>query len=161
MPDADEAAVATAPERRERVAPSAGVNATPSDSLVRRIADEVKAMGLDAVARIDRMTKLIGPHLPEVLDTRAVANLIGCCYGEARNRMLDGRIKAVKDRRWLRSRREWVDEYLSRVTVRPTSKEGKLPASPSRRKRAATVPTGNIALEFLRERGKKFKDVPA
>jgi hypothetical protein len=148
----DPAAVAPA-ERRERVAPTAR-KATPFASSVRRIADEIKAMGLDAEASIEKMVEMIAPLLPDVLDTRGVASQLDCSYGEARNRMLDGRIKAWKDGRWLRSCRQWVDDYLSSVTVRPpATREGGV-ASPSRRRRSATAAIGTIALEFLRERGK-------
>jgi excisionase family DNA binding protein len=60
-----------------------------------------------------------GPAAPELLGPKQVALLLGCSYGEARLRMLDGRIRAVKDGRWCRTRREWVEEYLERMAVRP------------------------------------------
>lgn len=51
------------------------------------------------------------------LNSFSMAELLGCSYTEARDRLLDGRIKAVKDGRWLRTRREWVEEYMARYTV--------------------------------------------
>lgn len=53
------------------------------------------------------------------MTTRDVAEHLGCSYTEARDRLLDGRIRAVKDGRWLRTRREWVEEYIARKTVQP------------------------------------------
>ena len=37
--------------------------------------------------------------------------------------MLDGRIKAIKDGRWLRTRREWVEQYVAAETVKPPAPE--------------------------------------
>jgi hypothetical protein len=42
----------------------------------------------------------------QFLRTRDVADLLGCSCSEARDRMLDGRIQAIKDGVWLRTRRE-------------------------------------------------------
>jgi excisionase family DNA binding protein len=45
------------------------------------------------------------PSGQDAMTTKDVAELLGCSYTEARDRLLDGRIKAVKDGRWLRTRR--------------------------------------------------------
>lgn len=37
---------------------------------------------------------------------REVAQLLRCSYTKARDRMLDGRIRTIKDGRWLRTRWE-------------------------------------------------------
>lgn len=90
----------------------------------------------------------------EWLGPKEVGLLLGCCYGEARRRMLDGRIRAVKDGRWLRSRREWIDQYLEGKVVEPPNKGEVVVTGPSRKKRAAAIEVGGTALEFLRERQK-------
>jgi excisionase family DNA binding protein len=118
-------------------------------------------MGLDAAASIDAMVELMHPPPQEMLDFDQVAAILGCSYGEARKRMLDGRIRAVKDGRWCRSRRDWVDEYLERMTVRPPKQDEVSPVLPSRRTRSAPVLSGGIALDFLRERQKTLTRVPA
>ena len=38
-----------------------------------------------------------------------VAQLLRCSYTEARDRKLDGRMEAIKDGRWLRTRRGWAE----------------------------------------------------
>lgn len=57
------------------------------------------------------------PSQQDAMTTRDVAELLGCSYTGARERLLDGRIRAVKDGRRLRTRREWVEEYIARNTV--------------------------------------------
>jgi hypothetical protein len=89
-----------------------------------------------------------------MLGIALVATILGCSYAEARKRMLDGRIHAIKDGRHCRSRRDWVEEYVAAATVRPPQKEAASVASPSRKKRATTVKAGGTAREFLRERQK-------
>jgi excisionase family DNA binding protein len=91
---------------------------------------------------------------PEWLGPKEMGRLLGCSYGETRRRMLDGRLRAVKDGRWLRSRREWVEEYLEGKVVKPPKKGEVVVTGPSRKKRAASVEVGGTALEFLRERQK-------
>jgi hypothetical protein len=67
--------------------------------------------------------------------------------------MLDGRIRSVKDGRWCRTRREWINDYLDRITVEPRKAE-QAAASPRSRTRRInqTGKLGEIATEFLRER---------
>src|SRR4051794_8949528 len=43
------------------------------------------------------------------MTTREVAILLCCSYSEARERLLDGRIQAIRDGHWLRTRRQWVE----------------------------------------------------
>ena len=89
----------------------------------------------------------------EMLGPSDVARILGCSYGEARQRMHDGRICAVKDGRWCRTRREWIDDYLGRFTIRPPKEEPAVATPPPRSKRLNhTAPVGEIAAEFLRER---------
>lgn len=89
-----------------------------------------------------------------MLDIAELARIVGCSYHEARKRMLDGRIRAIKDGRHCRSRRDWIEEYMAAATVRPPQKEAASVAPPSRKRRAATVKAGGTALDFLRERQK-------
>lgn len=97
----------------------------------------------------------------DLLGPKQVALLLKCSYGEARRRMLEGRIRAVKDGRWLRSRREWVEEYLEGKTVCPAGKDEVAVPARSRKRRAATMPAGGTALDFLRDRQKPVTDGPA
>jgi excisionase family DNA binding protein len=72
----------------------------------------------------------------EFMTTREVARLLHCFYSEARDRLLDGRIKAIKDGRWLRTRRTWVEQYVGEKTVKPVANDMvATPASPGCRSR--------------------------
>src|SRR5258708_4327492 len=72
-----------------------------------------------------------GPTAPAQADSsqepfmtiREVANLLRCSYSEARNRMLDSRIRAIRDGHWQRTRRQWVDEYIAEKTIKAASDE--------------------------------------
>lgn len=55
---------------------------------------------------------------------RETAAFLRCSYGEARERMLDGRIRAIRDGRWLRTRREWVEEYVAEKTIKASVDPG-------------------------------------
>lgn len=89
-----------------------------------------------------------------MLSITQVADFLTCSYGEARNRMLDGRIRAVKDGRWCRSRPEWVEEYLEKQTVRPESPAvEEIPVVPVRRgKTQVKVKANGVAHRFLQNR---------
>lgn len=81
-----------------------------------------------------------------------VAKLIGCCYSEARERMLDGRIRAIKDGRWIRSRKDWVDEYLAGINIaQQQTNEMKSCEILPKTKVTAVKPNG-VGLKFLRAR---------
>jgi excisionase family DNA binding protein len=87
---------------------------------------------------------------------REAAVLLGCSYGEARKRLLEGRIRAVKDGRWLRTRPEWVEEYLASHMITPVDPSRaihELPV-PSRRKNHARLKPNGIGSRFLRNRAK-------
>jgi excisionase family DNA binding protein len=91
-----------------------------------------------------------------MLTVREVAVLLDCSYGEARKRMLEGRIRAVKDGRWLRTRSEWVEEYLASHLITPVDPSRaihELPV-PSRRKNHARLKPNGIGSRFLRNRAK-------
>jgi excisionase family DNA binding protein len=91
-----------------------------------------------------------------MLTVREAAVILGCSYGEARKKMLEGRIRAVKDGRWLRTRPEWVEEYVASHVIKPVEASGtvhELPV-PSRRKSYARVKLNGIGHRFLRNRAK-------
>jgi excisionase family DNA binding protein len=91
-----------------------------------------------------------------MLTVREAAVLLGCSYGEARKRMLEGRIRAVKDGRWLRTRPEWVDEYVASHMITPVDPSraiNEFPV-PSRRKTHARLKPNGIGSRFLRNRAK-------
>src|SRR5262249_3631899 len=75
------------------------------------------------------------PSGQDAMTTKDVAELLGCSYTEARERLLDGRIRAVKDGRWLRTRREWVEEYIVRKTVQATQATPDVHSVPAPRKK--------------------------
>ncbi len=57
------------------------------------------------------------------MTTREVALLLRCSYSEAGDRMLDGRIKAIRDGHWLRTSRAWVQDYIATKTVKPVEED--------------------------------------
>lgn len=87
----------------------------------------------------------------DAMTTNDVAEFLGCSYTEARERLLDGRIRCMKDGRWLRTRREWVEEYIARQTVQPAQAEpGVVPVPrPPKRRSQATVKKGGFGQRFL------------
>jgi excisionase family DNA binding protein len=99
------------------------------------------------------------PGLPSqktMLTVKDVAALLTCSYGEARKRMLEGRIRTVKDGRWVRTRPEWVEEYVTRITITPAQTPAtihEIPV-PSRPKTYAKVKTSGIGCRFLKNRAK-------
>jgi excisionase family DNA binding protein len=94
------------------------------------------------------------PSGQDAMTTWDVAELLGCSYTEARERLLDGRIKAVKDGRWLRTRREWVEEYVARNTVQGVQADPDVHSVPvPRRKRPCqfNFKKGDAAYRFLKK----------
>lgn len=91
---------------------------------------------------------------------RETAVLLHCSYTEARERMLDGRIRAIRDGRWLRTRRQWVEEYVAVKTIKPAGDEPGVYTVPKPRRRLGQVKlkkgdAGYRFLERLREDEKK------
>lgn len=94
---------------------------TPSTTSLERITERLQGV-LDGLGRIHGQNN--STHAPasfaspeQFLRIRDVATLLGCSYSEARDRLLDGRIQAIRDGRWLRTRREWVEEYVTKKLV--------------------------------------------
>jgi excisionase family DNA binding protein len=98
--------------------------------------------------------------LQEMLTFREVAKLLGCSYGEARNRMLAGRIRAVKDGRWCRSRREWVEEYIEKQAVMPEPPREEVSVQVPKRKTAVNVKANGVAHRFLQRRAGTSRERP-
>jgi excisionase family DNA binding protein len=94
------------------------------------------------------------------ITTREVAVLLRCSYSEARERLLDGRIRAIRDSRWLRTRRQWVEEYVAGKTIKPGGDEPgvyTVPKPPRRRVGHVKLKRGGIGEQFLREREEAAK----
>jgi excisionase family DNA binding protein len=115
--------------------------------------------------RVQTLGKMAAAQVPttqrcepkEMLTIQEVADLLGCSYGEARKRLLEGRIKAVKDGRWLRTRREWVEEYVASKTISPPESAGadyEIAAPSSRRRSHVKVKTTGMGYRFLKDRPK-------
>jgi len=128
---------------------------------LRAIGEQVKALQLDAEKSVDVLLQRVAHILErqfgpltqkEMLTVGEVAWLLGCSYGEARNRMHDGRIRAVKDGRWCRSRREWVEEYIEKQTVRPESPQVEIPVHVPKRRTVVSVKAKGVAHRFLQNR---------
>jgi hypothetical protein len=67
--------------------------------------------------------------------------------------MLEGRLKSIKDGRLLRSRREWVEEYLSAQLVnKPKPQPDEIKVRRPKAKLVGEFTKGGIAYEFLRSR---------
>lgn len=70
----------------------------------------------------------------------------------------DGRIKTIRDGRWLRTRREWVEQYVAAKTIKPSDSEVIL-APRLRGKRHVNVGVkfkkGGMGHQFLQERAKR------
>lgn len=89
----------------------------------------------------------------QMLRIKDVAVLLGCSYSEARQKMLDGRIKTVKDGRWLRTRKEWVDEYLlAQIIKKPDPVPEEIKIKRPKVKQIGEFKKGGLAYEFLRSR---------
>lgn len=94
----------------------------------------------------------------DFLTIQEVAQLLRCSYSEARDRMLDGRIKTIRDGRWLRTRREWVEQYVAVKTIKPPDPEVvEVPRTRGRRNVNVCIKLkkGGMGYQFLRERAKR------
>ncbi len=91
------------------------------------------------------------------LTIREVAAPLKCSYSEARERMLDGRIRTIKDGRWLRTRGEWVEAYVASKAIKPLP-EDRIPIKAVRGRRKVdtgmTLKKGGMGYQFLMDREK-------
>lgn len=105
-----------------------------------------------------RRRKRLSNAADEMLRVKDVAALLGCSYSEAWEKMKDGRIRTVKEGRWLRSRREWVEEYITKHTVNPVGSDPQIApvvVPPPKRKGGVRLKPGGAGLQFLQKRKKK------
>ena len=82
---------------------------------------------------------------------RETARLLHCSYTEARERMLDGRIRTIRDGRWLRTCREWIEAYIAEKTIKANDEPGiyTVPDPPRRRKGHIKLKKGGAGYRFL------------
>jgi hypothetical protein len=83
---------------------------------------------------------------------RETATFLRCSYCEARERMLDGRIRTIRDGRWLRTRREWIETYIVEKTIKATRDEPGIytvPDPPKRRRGHIKLKKGGAGYRFL------------
>lgn len=93
------------------------------------------------------------------LRIKDVAAILACSYSEARERLLDGRIQAIRDGRCLRTRREWVEEYINKRLVKPPVNAPEIPTIRVRKPRRGQLAfrKGGMGYQFLKEREENQK----
>lgn len=99
-----------------------------------------------------RFAAAAGNDHGEFMTTRDVAKFLACSYSEARERMLDGRIRAIKDGRWLRTRRGWVEEYVAAKAVKTpvlSEQDLSMPAQPRIKVGNFKLKPGGAGIRFL------------
>lgn len=92
------------------------------------------------------------PSNESFMTIRETAAFLHCSYCEARERMLDGRIRAIRDGRWLRTRRQWIEEYVAEKTIKVTSSDPDVyavPNPPRRRQGHIKLKKGSAGYRFL------------
>ncbi|MBX9623897.1 MAG: hypothetical protein K2X82_08780 [Gemmataceae bacterium] len=124
-----------------------------------RITERLQAVTERLQAVLDGLGRVVAPTPPptspdQFLRIRDVAALLGCSYSEARDRMLDGRIRAIRDGRWLRTRRDWVEEYVTKKLVQAPASVPEIHVVRVRkpRKAQAVFRKGGAGYEFLKDR---------
>jgi hypothetical protein len=102
------------------------------------------------------------PSEEPFMTIRETAAFLHCSYTEARERMLDGRIRTIRDGRWLRTRREWIETYIAEKTIKGANADPDVYIVPNPRKERQghiKFKKGSIGEQFLREReGNEKKD---
>jgi hypothetical protein len=100
------------------------------------------------------------PSVEPFMTIRETARLLHCSYTEARERMLDGRIRTIRDGRWLRTRREWIEAYIAEKTIKAVNSEPDVytvPNLPRKRQGHIKLKKGGIGEQFLMERQEAAK----
>jgi len=94
---------------------------------------------------------------------RETAAFLRCSYCEARERMLDGRIRTIRDGRWLRTRREWIEAYIAEKTIKAARDEPgvyTVPDPPRRRQGHIKLKKGGAGYRFLERLSEDDKKKP-
>lgn len=144
-------------EQRSQFEAVRRASVAPAPTSLELIAERLQGV-LNGLERIDGQittpapTPLGSPQ--RFLRIRDVAALLGCSYSEARDRLLDGRIQAIRDGRWLRTRREWVEDYITKKLVQAPASTPEIHVVRVRkpRKGQAVFRKGGMGYEFLKER---------
>jgi hypothetical protein len=91
------------------------------------------------------------PSEEPFMTIRETARLLYCSYTEARERMLDGRIRTIREGRWLRTRREWIEAYIAEKTIKANDDPGiyTVPNPPRRRRGHIKFKKGDAGYRFL------------
>ena len=95
--------------------------------------------------------QVAAPSVEPFMTIRETARLLHCSYTEARERMLDGRIRTIRDGRWLRTRREWIEAYIAEKTIKANDEPGiyTVPDPPRRRQGHIKLKKGGAGYRFL------------
>jgi excisionase family DNA binding protein len=111
----------------------------------------------DPALRGESVSTNYGPS--EFLRIKEVAAILACSYSEARDRLLDGRIQAIRDGRCLRTRREWVEDYINKRLVKPPINAPEIPTIRVRKPRRGQVvfKKGGMGYQFLKKREENQK----
>jgi hypothetical protein len=95
--------------------------------------------------------QVAAPSEEPFMTIRETARLLHCSYTEARERMLDGRIRTIRDGRWLRTRRVWIEAYIAEKTIQANDEPGiyTVPDPPKRRQGHIKLKKGDAGYRFL------------
>ncbi len=77
--------------------------------------------------------------------------------------MLDGRIRTIRDGRWLRTRREWIEAYIAEKTIKAANSEPGMftvPNPPRRRLGHIKLKKGGTGYRFLEKLRESEKKKP-
>jgi hypothetical protein len=125
-----------------------------------QFAEQAKLAGKDAPSTVDSLVAEVTGYLreslkpflkSEMLTIAEVAVLLNCSYGEARNKMLTGKLRTAKEGRWIRTRRRWVEKYIRSRIIRPKQKVQAVPKV-RRKSHPAEVKAGGVAERFMKNR---------
>ena len=121
-----------------------GMELSPVLAAIQRVEDKLGNAGV-----FKNQCKVSG----ELLTTREVSIKLSCSYSQARSLMLNGSIRSIKSGRYLRTRLEWVEEYLlNNVIKRPEEQPEEIRAKRTKARQVGRFKKGSLAYEFLRSR---------
>ena len=103
------------------------------------------------------------PSEERFMTIRETARLLHCSYTEARERMLDGRIRTIRDGRGCGLAREWIEAYIAEKTIKATRDEPgvyTVPDPPKRRQGHIKFKKGDAGYRFLEKLREDEKKKP-